>query len=177
MQRTKRGKLGAVAAAVYGQAQNARFCFVLLQALKEISVWSLPPVLVVYFKRFEMMGTLRRKLETRVSFPVSEVLDLSGCVAGPLDDSGARYELVSVVKHHGTLQAGHYVACVKVDGVGWHEFNDQSVYRIHDEQTALNGAAPYVLFFRKLSSAPSAAEASAKRHKTDGQVSAETAIN
>lgn len=45
------------------------------QSFKKVDIWSLPPVLVIQLKRFEFTGMDRRRINTKVQFPL-EGLDL-----------------------------------------------------------------------------------------------------
>lgn len=135
------------------------------EAKKDITIWTLPDVLVLTLKRFEILGAARRKLETPVLFSPDEVLDLSGVVKGQGEQEGARYRLISVVKHYGSLSSGHYVACALVNGE-WYEFNDENVWRVHDVGKAIGSSAPYVLFYQRIKPAADA-ESVPKRHKAE----------
>ena len=57
------------------------------------------------------------------------------------------YDLFGTVNHIGTLQSGHYVANVKVDGQ-WYHCNDAHVSRFgENESDVLNNEGAYLLFY------------------------------
>ena len=67
----------------------------------------------------------RQKLQTNVSFPMSQ-LDMSSYVVGP--KSATRYNLHAVSNHYGTMHGGHYTAFAKcVYDKKWYKFDDQYV--------------------------------------------------
>jgi hypothetical protein len=110
---------------------------------KRMSLWRLPPVMIIHLKRFQFTTHMRRKLRDLVVFPV-EGLDLSRIVAldsttphpdtdkqngeakeagiansalsEELKDDGRSemlYDLYGVIHHQGALSGGHYVASLK----------------------------------------------------------------
>jgi ubiquitin carboxyl-terminal hydrolase 4/11/15 len=110
---------------------------------KRMSIWRLPPVMIIHLKRFQFTTHMRRKLRDLVVFPV-EGLDLSrimaldsatphpeadkqngeakeagiGCssISEELKDDGRSemlYDLYGVIHHQGALSGGHYVASLK----------------------------------------------------------------
>lgn len=97
---------------------------VLTNATKQFLVSSLPAVLILHLKRFQM--GLRHsflKLSTEVKFPL--VLDMGPfCGASPKafreqrtvrpDQKHILYSLYGIVEHSGTMHTGHYIAYVKV---------------------------------------------------------------
>jgi ubiquitin C-terminal hydrolase len=60
---------------------------------KRMSLWRLPPVVIIHLKRFQFTQHMRRKLRDFVYFPV-EGLDLSRIMAK--DDTGARPEATTI---------------------------------------------------------------------------------
>ena len=55
------------------------------------------------------------------------------------------YELFALTVHHGSLNAGHYIAYVKREET-WYNFNDE-YYQICSQKEALSQEA-YLLFYR-----------------------------
>lgn len=119
---------------------TCRTCMSPKKARKTISLEQVPPVLIIQLKRFEFrqQSGFRSKVETLVHFPWNEPLELNSC----------RYSLVAVIKHSGTIGQGHYLACVKIDGVWW-EFNDAVATRIVNVPQALLCKEAYILFYEK----------------------------
>jgi Ubiquitin carboxyl-terminal hydrolase len=139
---------------------------------KRMSLWRLPPVIIIHLKRFQFTQHMRRKLRDLVVFPV-EGLDLSRIMArdsegqNPVpkashngdesvleDDAQTKddgrsemlYDLYGVVHHQGALSGGHYVASLKseIDGQ-WRLFNDAQIYEIHARDVV--DASAYILFY------------------------------
>lgn len=142
---------------------------------KMMSLWRLPPVVIIQLKRFQFTQHMRRKLRDFVNFPV-EGLDLSRIMAKGVssgatnendsennvaskekentssrmnDDDGRSenlYDLYGVVHHQGALSGGHYVASLKSDIDGqWRLFNDAQIYEIHSRDVV--DATAYILFY------------------------------
>lgn len=130
---------------------------------KRMSLWRLPPVVIIHLKRFQFTQHMRRKLRDLVIFPV-EGLDLSRIMApdshsteegaengdsGGLKDKGREeglYDLYGVVHHQGALSGGHYVASLKSEFDGqWRLFNDAQIYEIHSRDVV--DASAYILFY------------------------------
>ena len=140
-----------------------------------MTLWRLPPVLIIHLKRFQFTSTMRRKLRDLVVFPL-EGLDLScimeqdgaqssginqaskasGSKEPETDDSTAAsstndkqlYDLYGVIHHQGALSGGHYVASLKseIDGQ-WRLFNDAQIYEIHARDVI--DASAYILFYMR----------------------------
>lgn len=141
---------------------------------KRMSLWRLPPVMIIHLKRFQFTQHMRRKLRDLVVFPI-EGLDLSrimapasdaaaskkertetkhvdgkdGAVNGELKDDGRSemlYDLYGVVHHQGALSGGHYVASLKSELDGqFRLFNDAQIYEIHSRDVVDSSA--YILFY------------------------------
>lgn len=134
---------------------------------KRMSLWRLPPVMIIHLKRFQFTPTMRRKLQELVVFP-TEGLDLSRILAShkqnddpashdgsgdpssvngeAKEDDGSLYDLYGVVHHQGALSGGHYVASLKseIDGQ-WRLFNDAQIFEIHAREVVDPSA--YILFY------------------------------
>jgi len=111
---------------------------------KRLQTWSLPDVLVLQLKRFEVRGGLRRKLAGAVDCPI-EGLDLSEFCLSP-DPDGSLYDLQAVSNHYGSAHGGHYTACSRVGG-DWYECDDQHVRRVTAESVVTPAA--YVLIYAR----------------------------
>ena len=139
-----------------------------------MTLWRLPPVLVIHLKRFQFTATMRRKLRDLVVFPI-EGLDVSKITApdgriskglgkdttGEKTDDATEatgsssvsaagdeslYDLYGVIHHQGALSGGHYVASIKSETDGqWRLFNDAQIYEIHARDVVDSSA--YILFY------------------------------
>eukprot|EP00555_Chaetoceros_dichaeta_P001396 CAMPEP_0198276274 /NCGR_PEP_ID=MMETSP1447-20131203/65226_1 /TAXON_ID=420782 /ORGANISM="Chaetoceros dichaeta, Strain CCMP1751" /LENGTH=871 /DNA_ID=CAMNT_0043971213 /DNA_START=487 /DNA_END=3102 /DNA_ORIENTATION=- len=140
---------------------------------KCMSLWRLPPVMIIHLKRFQFTQHMRRKLRELVIFPV-EGLDFSPIIASDKDHRASSstskktkeddhinnvfrpdlhdgraeplYDLYGVVHHQGALSGGHYVASLKSDEDGrWRLFNDGQIYEISSKDVVDSSA--YILFY------------------------------
>ena len=120
-------------------------------ATKQLSLATLPTVLILQFKRFSHANGLHHKVETFVEYPL-EGLDLSRCL--PTLQEPAIYDLVAVSIHMGSIGAGHYIAYAKHitgDKTEWYRFDDSYVSRVkpNDYQYEIVSRNAYLLFYVK----------------------------
>uniref|UniRef100_S4RDN2 ubiquitinyl hydrolase 1 n=1 Tax=Petromyzon marinus TaxID=7757 RepID=S4RDN2_PETMA len=132
------------------------------EALKQLMLWRLPPVLVVQLKRFSFCSSVwREKISNLVTFPIRG-LDLSEfCVeaasGGAGGDAGgaAVYDLYAAINHYGGLIGGHYTAYARLpcarnsqcSDMGWRWFDDSTVTMVNESQVMSRHA--YLLFYRR----------------------------
>lgn len=123
-----------------------------VQAWKEMSIWSLPEILVIHLKRFSYEAgqymVHREKVSSLVHFPLRG-LDMAPYTLGPEKDSGNTiYDLFAVSNHFGGLGGGHYTAFAKNHKNGkWYDFDDASVRAIQENEIVSSNA--YVLFYQR----------------------------
>lgn len=120
---------------------------------KTLSLWSLPPILIVHLKRFgrERIDGPLEKISCPVDFPMD--LDLSAYIRSP--DVASQFELIGVVNHGGNVGGGHYTAHAKVTSTSdlgtesgeWFSFNDSTAKRASEAD--LDNEAAYILFYRR----------------------------
>lgn len=123
------------------------------EATKKMDLWTTPPILCIHLKRFSIDSSSfwADKLETPVSFPIDEKLDMSKYSLKP-NESYSNYMLYAVSNHFGDTGGGHYTANVRhfEDGL-WYDCDDSSVSPIRkssfDGKTQLDYGAAYVLFY------------------------------
>jgi len=125
-------------------------------ALKLITLWNTPDVLVLHLKRFTFEKCpvtgklLRRKIVDTVDFPIDR-LDLSSYVLGPkFKEAPPIYKLFGVSEHTGsTANSGHYTATVRNSRDGkWYRYNDSHVGSTSGEAAVTGGA--YLLFYQRV---------------------------
>eukprot|EP00002_Diphylleia_rotans_P020287 TRINITY_DN3940_c0_g1_i1.p1 TRINITY_DN3940_c0_g1~~TRINITY_DN3940_c0_g1_i1.p1 ORF type:complete len:346 (+),score=89.31 TRINITY_DN3940_c0_g1_i1:1339-2376(+) len=131
--------------------------FVKRDALKQYLFEKTPPVLVLHLKRFMQNGRNIKKNNKEVPFPLD--LDISPFltedVTMPNTDAQtpnkrfAKYRLVGIVEHSGSMSGGHYIAYVCFQG-NWYYASDSSVRRT-SEQEVLSAQAS-ILFYEASSS-------------------------
>lgn len=124
-------------------------------ALKLITLWNTPDILVLHLKRFtfekcqEDGRIIRRKVEDKVDFPIDR-LDLTSYVLGPTDPNAPPvYKLFGVSEHTGsTANSGHYTATVRNSEDGnWYRYNDSHVGTTSGDAAVTGGA--YLLFYQR----------------------------
>jgi hypothetical protein len=123
-------------------------CRILVTAYKKMDIWTIPRLLILHLKRFNM----QQRLGVMVDFP--DVLDMRPYVKGPQkDDPDLRYRLFSVASHTGNLVGGHYTAGAvvvqqgKTDGT-WYNFEDIDVKPT--TAAAVHSADAYVLYYERI---------------------------
>lgn len=118
------------------QEANAYLCEVCgrkVPAEKQENIVSLPAVLLVHLKRFEVAhGSLHKKVNSFFEFPLE--LDMQTYSSVPADscsepsNDSLKYVLKGVIIHVGSLDSGHYFTITKEDGrERWVQFNDTAV--------------------------------------------------
>jgi len=111
-----------------------------MQAEKKMSVWRLPPILIIQLKRFKYyhgssygyLSDSRVKIDTTVKFPVQYVIEkkndlikkvsffcFSDLNMGPYcssstDSSQSRYDLFGIINHRGSAWFGHYTSYARL---------------------------------------------------------------
>jgi ubiquitin C-terminal hydrolase len=109
---------------------------------KKIDVWKFPSLLMVTFKRFDMM---LRKNSQKIEFPV-KTLDLTKFCSGYSTNSPRKFNLVGVCNHNGNIRGGHYYSYSLCHDGKWRQFNDKYVSEISENNIVTDAA--YVLFYR-----------------------------
>jgi len=128
---------------------KCKHCDKKVEATKTISLWTLPPILVIHFKRTVKKGYRKEKISTEIDFPISGL---------QLDDQfselhrpnvSPKYDLYAISNHTGMPDGGHYFSyCQNMINKKWFEFNDRHVLHISDENSIVSDKA-YVLFYKR----------------------------
>ena len=114
------------------------------QMTKENHILSLPQILIIHLKRFNMESPPpRTKIDTFVEYP--PVLDMSEFLSNKSNDKQI-YDLIGVSVHFGSFEGGHYVAYTNKDS-RWFICNDSSVESTANENVITKNA--YILFYSK----------------------------
>ncbi|KAF2623363.1 ubiquitin carboxyl-terminal hydrolase-like protein 22 [Macroventuria anomochaeta] len=131
-------------------------------AIKQLSIKRLPPVLSIHLKRFEHSKAQSSKIETKVNFPMK--LDLYPYTTLQKEQARAAkasgspntnynmntpansltYVLSSVIVHKGKIDSGHYVSYSR-EGNDWFAFDDSKVV-LANEAEVLNAEAYIVTY-------------------------------
>ncbi|XP_043089955.1 ubiquitin carboxyl-terminal hydrolase 43 isoform X2 [Puntigrus tetrazona] len=148
-------------------------CKQLQQGTVQMSLWTLPDILILHLKRFRQVGERRNKLSTLVHFPLTgldmgrHMVKRSNCARPPpgwkqqahqRPDAGRHtptflYDLYAVCNHHGGMHGGHYTAYCRnsVDGQ-WYAYDDSSVEPVCEAEVCTRGA--YILFYQRRDAIP-----------------------
>ncbi|KAF2641347.1 ubiquitin carboxyl-terminal hydrolase-like protein 22 [Massarina eburnea CBS 473.64] len=150
---TGREKLGAA-------EYTCRNCDGGQNAIKQLSIKRLPPVLSIHLKRFEHTKSTSSKIETKVSFPLmldlypyttefrsmqpkaSKTTTTNHNINSPAHS--LQYELSAVIVHKGKLDSGHYVNYSR-EGDDWFAFDDSKVVLVSEAEVL--AAEAYLLFY------------------------------
>ena len=108
---------------------------------KEVKFWSLPRILVIYFKKWDIRG---RKINDLVEFPIED-LDMSKYVLG-YNRTSYKYDLYGISNHGGGSGGGHYWAYCKNNDGKWYKYNDNIVSNLTLERVVSPEA--YCLFYK-----------------------------
>lgn len=114
----------------------------LVDARKQSMLEHCPKILVIHINRTSWSNHGVQKLQTHVSFPW--YLSLDAFHVGGVD---RRYELCSVVSHHGNqMSGGHFTAYGKsAHGAEWCHFNDAKVSMVSESE--VKGTQAYLLMY------------------------------
>jgi len=114
-------------------------------AVKQLQLHTLPPVLIIQLKRFASENARQKKVKTLVDYPING-FDLRDLSTSP----DAIYDLIAVSNHTGSMRHGHYTAYArqKVSTDLWYKFDDALVSPI-SSNTEIVTADAYLLFYMK----------------------------
>lgn len=108
---------------------------------------SLPEVLVIHLKRFEVQGERQVTLKkNNTQILVEEFIDVKAFKCEPSNESHP-YELFAVINHEGKINNGHYSAMCRTSE-GWKTFNCGTVTNFNP-QFEYRSMSPYLLFYKK----------------------------
>ncbi len=110
-------------------------------AVKQLTFWTLPKVLIIDMKRYNYSGTKNQRL---IDFPLDE-LDMRRYVTGYEKDKYI-YDCYAVCNHSGSVHGGHYTAYVRNANNNWYHFNDNMVKEVR--QSSIVSQKAYCLFYR-----------------------------
>ncbi|CAF4207350.1 unnamed protein product, partial [Rotaria sp. Silwood2] len=138
------------------------YCKEHMQAEKIMSVWRLPPILIIHLKRFKYnhgssygyFSDSRVKIDTNVKYPVHD-LNMTPYCSSTTDSSQARYDLFGIINHRGSAWFGHYTSYARLlsyndsvkTEIGWRNFDDERVSSLSCDKDLVRSDA-YVLFYR-----------------------------
>ncbi|CAG0886728.1 unnamed protein product [Cyprideis torosa] len=117
------------------------------RAVKQFCIERPPNVLLICFKRFNMLGN---KIGHQIAF--TSTLDLQPYVNRCQNGQRHDYRLIGTVNHHGSsVNSGHYTANVLVGEKDWYHFDDTRVSKINTSEVIHNLSA-YILLYERFQS-------------------------
>ncbi|XP_058397551.1 inactive ubiquitin carboxyl-terminal hydrolase 50 [Diceros bicornis minor] len=123
---------------------HCSFCETKQETAVRASISKAPKIVIFHLKRFDVLGTMKRKLRTDILYPLTN-LDLTPYIC-PIFRKRSKYNLCAVVNHFGDLDGGHYTAfCKNSVTQAWYSFDDTRVSEIPD--TSVQTATAYLLFY------------------------------
>ena len=130
-----------------GNKWNCDKCKINNKAKKQMKLYRMPKYLIIQLKKFENKVTFLnsinvKKKEDFIKYPINN-LDLSQFTENE-EEKKYRYDLDSVIQHHGTINEGHYTSICNINE-NWVLFNDSKHYKIDNPIT--NDA--YILFYKR----------------------------
>jgi len=138
------------------------------KARKNLSLVTLPEILVVHVKRFAHgYWSGSTKVSTRVDFPLRG-LNMQKFLHSSAQRQTSLYDLIGIVQHSGSTGGGHYIGyCKHPSNDRWFCYNDESVHPVDEKKVA--SVQAYMLFYKKRDrpSRPSAVEKLTKLVRED----------
>ncbi|XP_055991377.1 inactive ubiquitin carboxyl-terminal hydrolase 50 [Sorex fumeus] len=123
---------------------HCSFCETKQETAVRAVISKAPKIMIFHLKRFDILGTMKRKLRTSINYPLTN-LDLTPYIC-PIFRKHPKYNLCAVVNHFGDLDGGHYTAfCKNSVSQAWYSFDDTRVSEIPD--TSVQTATAYLLFY------------------------------
>ncbi|KAK7814749.1 hypothetical protein U0070_018073, partial [Myodes glareolus] len=102
---------------------HCSFCEIKQETAVRATISKAPKIIVFHLKRFDIQGTVKRKLRTEILYPLTN-LDLTPYIC-PIFRKHPKYNLCAVVNHFGDLDGGHYTAfCKNSVTQAWYSFDD-----------------------------------------------------
>ncbi|KAJ3430369.1 ubiquitin carboxyl-terminal hydrolase [Anaeramoeba flamelloides] len=119
-----------------------------INAIKKISIWDLPEILIIQLKRFQNNNFFRSKLQSLIDFPL--VLDISDYINDNLNLSRFKYQLFAISNHDGAFNGGHYYSyCKNFKSDIWFKYNDSVISEITD-LGSLKTESAYILLYQRI---------------------------
>lgn len=122
---------------------NSIFCNKYVNPIKKLSIWQLPPILIIQFVK---VPDNINNINININFPI-ENLNMSRYInINNLNDKEYLYDLFAVNKfiNYG-IDSGHYYSFCKSKNNKWYKFDDNNVSEI--DISALSSGA-YLLFYK-----------------------------
>ncbi|KAF3620337.1 putative glycine-rich cell wall structural protein 1.8-like [Capsicum annuum] len=120
-------------------------CKVQVSIEKQVMLYNVPSVAIFHLKRFQNDGSVVRKVEKHVSFPLE--LDLLLYTDNnQTNNEQIKYDLYAVIVHVGsTSSSGHYYCFICAEPNEWYKFDDSMISRVHEDLVLAEKA--YIMFY------------------------------
>lgn len=118
-----------------------------IKAQKKLSIWILPHILIITFKRFILTQRGYKKNSSYIDYPFNNLK-----IQRYVDDarkSTCSYDLICQISHQGNMNNGHYYSVVKTmdKNNAFVVANDDRIMRVDKVDQVVNNDS-YVLFYR-----------------------------
>uniref|UniRef100_A0A673GQ71 ubiquitinyl hydrolase 1 n=1 Tax=Sinocyclocheilus rhinocerous TaxID=307959 RepID=A0A673GQ71_9TELE len=132
-------------------------CKQLQQGMVQMSLWTLPDILILHLKRFRQVGERRNKLSTLVQFPLTgldmgrHMVKRSNCARPPPGWKQQAHHRPEASRHTLTFLYDLYAHCEHNES--WYAYDDSSVEPVPEGEVCTRGA--YILFYQRRDAIPS----------------------
>uniref|UniRef100_A0A914EKJ7 ubiquitinyl hydrolase 1 n=1 Tax=Acrobeloides nanus TaxID=290746 RepID=A0A914EKJ7_9BILA len=134
---------------VLDDAFKCEKCEVVSKREKALSVWRMPKILIVHFKRFVYIPRVNRwaKSTKIIDFPLTDFDPRPYFAPNAEPTTSHRYDCIAMACHEGSMIEGHYIAYAK-NSSQWFRFNDSHCQPLKENQVNKNNA--YIVFFERV---------------------------
>uniref|UniRef100_A0A672RAY0 ubiquitinyl hydrolase 1 n=1 Tax=Sinocyclocheilus grahami TaxID=75366 RepID=A0A672RAY0_SINGR len=132
-------------------------CKQLQQGMVQMSLWTLPDILILHLKRFRQVGERRNKLSTLVHFPLTgldmgrHMVKRSNCARPPPGWKQQAHHQPEASRHTLNFLYDLYAHCEHNES--WYAYDDSSVESVPEGEVCTRGA--YILFYQRRDAIPS----------------------
>ena len=119
-------------------------------AIKNIKLFKLPPIIIVQLKRYKSDGIRQSKNNTNVIFPIND-LSFDKYMSSFVKDN-SKYNLFAVTQQIGSLNGGHYIAYgLNPINKKWYLHDDSTTTYIPDNELIqeIYTNKSYILYYQK----------------------------
>mmetsp|Transcript_9814 Transcript_9814/g.12811 ORF Transcript_9814/g.12811 Transcript_9814/m.12811 type:complete len:644 (-) Transcript_9814:97-2028(-) len=115
------------------------------EALKRLSIYKVPDVLVLQLKRFKQGASYTECEKTNqvVEFDL-ENLSIESCMNPNASSKPKELDLIAVVQHSGRMESGHYISYVRHHR-HWYKCDDEYIVRVTEKE--VQNSQGYLLFY------------------------------
>jgi ubiquitin C-terminal hydrolase len=125
-------------------------CKTKTDAIKNIKLFKLPPILIIQLKRYKTNGFRQMRNNSIINFPIKD-LSFDKYMSSFIKDE-SKYNLFAVTLQLGSLNGGHYIAyCLNPINNKWYLHDDSRTTYISDEdlKQEIYTSKSYILYYQK----------------------------